>query len=66
MTVRERRAFSTAGSRKAFTPLLTASTPVNAVQAAGENFQQQPVADGFEVCARGHRQRSQRYRMTRR
>ena len=32
MTVRVRRAWTTAGSRKALTPLLTASTPVMAVQ----------------------------------
>ena len=32
MAVRLRWAFFTAGSRKAFTPLLTASTPVRAVQ----------------------------------
>src|SRR5260370_31051986 len=38
MTVRVRCAFFTPGSRKAFTPLLTASTPVRAVQPLAKTF----------------------------
>src|SRR5260370_37263965 len=38
MTVSARCAFFTAGSRKAFTPLLTASTPVSAVQPLAKTF----------------------------
>src|SRR5260370_30235421 len=38
MTVRVRCAFFTPGSRKAFTPLLTASTPVSAVHPLAKTF----------------------------
>ena len=51
MTVSERRAFFVVGSRKAMTPLLTASTPVMAVQPLEKTRRSSQQARGGDVQA---------------